>query len=399
MTEQTTPDDDALVDLEHALMTRLPQLLTEVGNLLRENWPDYSEFLDESGADVADAAGLFVHRLLAMTRRSLSNLTLDPLQYEPTAKVVFEQIGRAQWNLGHGLTELLTAYQVGARAAWRHVSDTALELRLDPDVLAALADAVFVFVNQLSSASAHGYVLEQSESSAERERLRQELSELLLSDRSDSVAVRAAAARVGWALPSTAAVILVDPADHRARGIVERLGSQCLPVRQSALYGAIVPDPVNNPGRASTSQALRGANAVVGHPVPLGRLPASTQVAQLAMELQRRGLLRGDPIFASEHLDMIVTQRDERMINALRTQVLQPLAQLPEATRLRLTDTLASWLRQMGDRQLIARELHIHPQTVRYRLGQLRDCFGDALDSPRERARMMLALEWSSPAG
>jgi len=392
------PGNDPLIELEHALTARLPRLLAEVGQLLRADWPDYAAFLDESGSDVAEAGGLFVSRLLTMTRRSLADQALEPQESEPTAKVVFEQIGRAQWTTGHGLTELLTAYQVGARAAWRHVSDTALGLGLEPDVLAALADAVFVFVNQLSSASAHGYVLEQSESSAARERLRQELSELLLSDRSDSVAVRAAAARAGWPLPSRAAVILVDPSDHVARGIVEHFDPQCLPVRRPTLYGAIVPDPDSRISPERARRSLRGANAVVGHPVPLGLLPASSQIAQLAMHLQRRGLLRGDPVFASQHLDTIIVQRDERLIGALRTQVLEPLAELPDATQSRLTETLAAWLRNLGDRQSVAAELHIHPQTVRYRVGQLRECFGDVLDSPRARARMLLALEWSTPA-
>ena len=76
---------------------------------------------------------------------------------------MFEEIGRLQWQEGKDLTTLLAAYQLGARVAWRHVSPTALDLEVAPAVLAALAEAVFVFIDQLSSASARGYVLEQSE--------------------------------------------------------------------------------------------------------------------------------------------------------------------------------------------------------------------------------------------
>jgi DNA-binding PucR family transcriptional regulator len=78
----------------------------------------------------------------------------------------------------------------------------------------------------------------------------------------------------------------------------------------------------------------------------------------------------------------------------LRKQVLRPLGELSPATRDRLTETLASWLRHMGDRTAVADELFIHPQTVRYRMCQLREYFGAELDSPRSRARMLLALEW-----
>ena len=45
----------------------------------------------------------------------------------------------------------------------------------------------------------------------------------------------------------------------------------------------------------------------------------------------------------------------------------------------------------------VAEELHIHPQTVRYRLAQLRELFGDALDEPDNRRRLTLALAWGHP--
>jgi hypothetical protein len=48
----------------------------------------------------------------------------------------------------------------------------------------------------------------------------------------------------------------------------------------------------------------------------------------------------------------------------------------------------------LGDRQAVAAELHVHRQTVRYRLAQLRELFGDALDDPRFRMKLVLALGW-----
>jgi hypothetical protein len=388
----------AMLDgLATALTDRLPALLGEVGDRLRPQWPDYARFLDESGEAVAEAATVFVRRLVEVASRGLANDT-GAVARVVESDIVFEQIGRVQWQRGRELPELLTAYQVGAQAAWRHVSDTALGLGLSPDVLAVLAEAVFVFVNQLSSASAHGYVLEQSESSAARERLRRELSDLLLSDRSDTAAMQVAASRAGWSLPACAAVILVDPSDQYARAILERLDARCLPVRRERLFGAIVPDPTDRRLRERAARALRGAHAVIGHPVPLALLPASTQVAQIALDLQRRGLVQGDPVFAADHIDVVIAHRDERLMSALRSQVLRPLAGLPAARREQLVETLAVWLRAMGDRRTVAEELHIHPQTVRYRVGQLRSIFGDELDSPDARAKMFLALCFGSPA-
>jgi DNA-binding PucR family transcriptional regulator len=133
---------------------------------------------------------------------------------------------------------------------------------------------------------------------------------------------------------------------------------------------------------------------VLGPSVPPEQLPASVRIAEIAVRLHRSGVLAQDPVFADEHLDAIIVHRDDRLLEALRRQVLAPLAGLPPGVRQRLCETLTSWLRHMGDRHAIAAELHIHPQTVRYRLAQLHELFGTALDEPASRARLTLALEW-----
>lgn len=40
----------------------------------------------------------------------------------------------------------------------------------------------------------------------------------------------------------------------------------------------------------------------------------------------------------------------------------------------------------------------MHPQTVRYRLTQLRELFDSALDDPATRAALLLALVWGPAA-
>jgi DNA-binding PucR family transcriptional regulator len=66
-----------------------------------------------------------------------------------------------------------------------------------------------------------------------------------------------------------------------------------------------------------------------------------------------------------------------------------------------LGKTLLAWLDHQGKVPEIAAALHVHPQTVRYRLGRLRECFGSALDDPEDRFELALALrarsrDWSS---
>jgi hypothetical protein len=382
-----------LARLIPALDDRLQEILDEVRERFSTEWPDYAEFLAHEQDEVTQAARAFLQWLMEIAEQPAEQPAED-ITAGPAA--LFEEIGREQWREGRELTTLLSAYQVGARVAWRHVSQAALEVSVEPATLAAIAEAVFIFVDQLSSASARGFVMEQSESSAARERLRDELVELLLSDRSDAVAVRGAAGRAGWQLPKEAAVILIDPDNEIGQRVLSRLDSSCLLIRRRSLLGAVVPDPFLPGRRQRLAQALKGAGAVIGHPVPLEYLPVSVEIAEVAATLQRNGVLTEDPVFAAEHLDAIIVHRDPRLLEALRTQMLAPLADLPVAVRERLTETLASWLRHFGDRQAIAAELHVHPQTVRYRMGQLHDRFGPVLDDPTDRARLMLALAWQS---
>lgn len=396
MTSADVATSAQLRALQQELEAEMPALLTEVSRLLERDWPDYAQFLATDREEVLVASGAFTNRLLEVGRR-LATAGAPTLGLDDFSRDVFESIGRLQWREGRDITTLLTAYQVGARAAWWHVSSAALRLDLERGTLASLAEAVFEFVGELSSASARGYAQEQSENALERERLRDALSRLLLSGRATQGAVASAAAAAGWPLPREAAVVLVEPDDQEARAIVERAGSHCLPASQDGRFGLIVPDP-SGPGQQSRLRtALRGAHAVIGHSVPLPLLPESVNVALVAQRLLRSGVLVGDPVAVEDCLDAVIVHADEGLLAALRRQVLAPLDQFTPGARDRLTGTLTCWLRHAGDRQAVARELHIHPHTVKYRLEQLRKVFGSDLDLPDQRARLLLALNWGPP--
>lgn len=251
MGKRADPSESKLEELAAATAERLPRMLDDVSRLLRHDWPDYADFVVTERDEVLVSAGIFLHRLVRMAKWDITELselsgTSEPSEHQPDQlgeQSVFEEIGRAQWQQGRDLTSLLSAYQIGARVAWHHVAEVALDVGVSPDVFASLAEAVFIFVDQLSSASARGYVLEQSAAAAARERLRDELGNMLLSDRSDTAAIRAAAARVDWPLPREAAVVLVEPDNPVGTALLARLDHFCLHVRRQRMVCAIVPDP------------------------------------------------------------------------------------------------------------------------------------------------------------
>ena len=71
---------------------------------------------------------------------------------------------------------------------------------------------------------------------------------------------------------------------------------------------------------------------------------------------------------------------------------LAPLDDLAEGPRARLRETLAAWIDRPGQVQAVAATLDVHPQTVRYRVRQLRDLFGERLEDPDARFELALAL-------
>jgi DNA-binding PucR family transcriptional regulator len=77
--------------------------------------------------------------------------------------------------------------------------------------------------------------------------------------------------------------------------------------------------------------------------------------------------------------------------------VLAPLADLKPGTAQRLAETLRSWLLHQGRRDAVAEDLHIHAQTVRYRMGQLRELYGDRLDDPETVLGLVIALQRPGP--
>ena len=71
---------------------------------------------------------------------------------------------------------------------------------------------------------------------------------------------------------------------------------------------------------------------------------------------------------------------------------LGPLDAVPAGQRARMLETLAAWLEHPGRPQAMAETLGLHVQTVRYRIGRLRDVLGDELDDPEARFELALAL-------
>jgi sugar diacid utilization regulator len=156
----------------------------------------------------------------------------------------------------------------------------------------------------------------------------------------------------------------------------------------------LVPDPAG-PGRpAYIEHALRGWPAAMGPVVPLARASMSLRWARAAAGLAARGVIdsHGGLVRCDEHLSTLLIFSDEELAGALRSARLAPLHRLRPAQQDRLAETLLAWLQHGRNASEVALRVHVHPQTVRYRLRQADELFGDQLRDPDARFELEIAL-------
>ncbi|MGW0581856.1 PucR family transcriptional regulator [Streptomyces sp. NPDC002920] len=385
---------DPFVVVPHRLADFLRPHLDEIaGEVEREvqlQVPEYARPADDAyvrtiRAGVTQALTLFVDRI-ADTGRDRDR--------EHVVRT-YQEIGRGESGEGRGLEVLQAALRLGGRAAWRRMMKAADELALDSSEVAALADAAFTHMHEIMQAATEGHTEARLRSSGELQRRRKRLLDLLFADPSASAeAVEELARAVRWPLPQRVAVIAVGGAEREDD---ERL---LLPAGVLADMTArparlVIPDPdMTGPShRRALAPALQGRPAAVGPTVPLVQIADSLRWAARALSLMRRGVLPGEgAIRCADHLSTLILYADEPLVRALSYRVLAPLAGIPAPQRDRLAETLLAWLQSESSVGGTAQVLHLHPQTVRYRMRQLEKLFGDSLRDSETRFELELAL-------
>jgi hypothetical protein len=357
---------------------------------------------DEITAAIADAipeyrqpmGGAFgrgVRDAIEETLRQFLDQLGRPATGERPGREVYIALGRGEFRAGRGLDALQGAYRVGARIAWRRISEAAIAAGLEGTTLALLAESIFAYIDEISAESVEGYASAQAVSAGERSRERQGLVRLLVAGELDEAEAQARAAAADWPLPRLLAAIAVDHRD--AERLAAIVGEGAIGARVDGLVCVLVADP-DAPGRGERiRRAVEGRLAALGPTTTWGEASESWARAVGCARLAREGLLPGDRLLvASEQLGVLALHADPALLRELAAARLAPLEGLTPAAQARLGATLLAWLRHQGNVALVAHELHLHPQTVRYRLARLRERFGVALEEPDARFELELAL-------
>lgn len=158
---------------------------------------------------------------------------------------------------------------------------------------------------------------------------------------------------------------------------------------------AIVPDGARGLSAEDLEiwRADLGADAVVGAGSVVGDadgLASSHGHAREAMRLARAGGL-SSARFADLSLERLIMSVPPAVLEAFVAAELGPLL-AADRRGADLCRTLHRYLRT-GNAAQAARELFIHYNTMKARLGRIRSLLGDRIDSPRGRVALLLALE------
>jgi len=385
----------------------------EVARLLRPVLPDLAaEMIREIGAQVPDYSrpleGPFGVTLTYGVERALRRF-VDTIEHPEGVSArdrrTYIELGRGEMRQGRTLNALLAAYRVGAQVAWRRFVEAGVRGGLDPAILYRVGEAIFAYIDEISGESIEGYAAEQSALAGEGQHRRAQLVRLLASDPPASPqAILAAAEHAGWTPPATVAALVVEGV--AAERLAGRLGSGTLAAaldpgaaaagEEDAAASQVlvfVPDPDGPGRRAILEKAVGSRRAALGPSVAIGDSARSVGRALRVLELCRAGVLQADGlIIAEQQATVLLLHADHRLAEEISVSRLAPLDALRPAARERLVATLREWLDHQGRIDDTARALDVHPQTVRYRLAQLRETFGPALDDPHARFELAVAL-------
>jgi hypothetical protein len=377
-------------ELAKALRPALPDLAQHIIVAIGREVPAYARPLE---GPFGRALRIGVERALARFVDGIER----PGAGDGGAREIYVALGRGEMRAGRSLDALLSAYRIGARLAWERFVAAGEAAGHEPRTLYRLASAIFDYIDGISAESVEGFTEERAAAEGERQRRRRALARLLARDDVSGEEVHDLARLAGWTRPDLVAALVVgDTAGEEpdADRLASRMGGGVIAAAEGALAIAWVPDPQAPGRRAQLESGLDAAPAALGPAVALGRAPLSLARARAAHALVLDGVVdRGGLVVADEHLPALLLHGGDRSLAAdLAAGALAPLDELRPGPRGRLRTTLRAWLDHPGQVTRVAGELHVHPQTVRYRVAQLRELFGDRLEDPDARFELALAL-------
>jgi PucR C-terminal helix-turn-helix domain len=376
-----------------------PAIPRTVADQLRPVLPALvEEMVAEIHASVAEYArpgdGSYAHAVRRGAEEAASQFVdriANPDASWDQAAAVFRRLGGAEAGEGRSLESLQSALRAGARVALRRLTHASQWMDAPVQTLGLLAEALFVFLDEIAALSAEGYAQAQNQVAGELQRRQRRLVGLLLAEPPAAAEAVSELARLAqWRPPRlvSAVVLAGQPSGRR----VPALPGEVLQDLDRTPAVLIVPDPYGPGRREMLDRGLAGFRGAVGPPVGLREAAKSLHWAREALGLAEQGVFGDGPVVhCDDHLTEMVLCRGGDLLDRLEGRRLAPLTDMAPGRRDMLAETLLAWL-ETGKSSSVAARLFIHPQTARYRLHKLQDLFGDQLEDADARFELALVL-------
>ena len=308
---------------------------------------------------------------------------------------------------GVGMDALLRAFRIAVRVVWQET----LELPVDPELIGPLSTRMLEFTDRMTTAVERAYAVEALRGSGEPELSRSALFEAILSDHGREEYHRADR----LAAPHCVVVVEVPPdapgvsLDDLAAALVREARAAYWTTRLRSVVAACPVDSAG--GRDALLRRLsRFTNARKPLSVAVGAIAEgpeevrhSYHEALDAMRVGTRLSGTGGSSGTATGPDATARVHDCQELTPLATLVadperarrfahgcLHPLGRL--ADRSWVLPTLSAYLRCQGKLKEVAADLAVHPNTVRYRLNELRPFLDTHAAGGDQSAALLLAV-------
>jgi hypothetical protein len=374
----------------HRLLARVDDLATELSDVIRRTEGFYGTGgvvpRDDLRASVRDN---LVHILSRLAGQPMPGL-------EPPRAT-----GRRRAEQGVPLPVILHAYRIAGKFIWAAVLAEASGGAAAATALLDAASDLWFIIDELSGEVTDAYRDTVDERARRDEQARGAMLDVLLrGDLGDGSRLWEYATALRLPREGTFVVVVAQPARPgveaipRAEDALRARGVQSAwRVEVDAHVGVVVLTPrVPVEKLCALLGDLTTGPAGLSAPYPgLDLTPAAVRQARLAYAAAAPS---GHDLVRYEQASVAVLLASApEAATAVARNVLGPVLALPAAECDILLATLRAWFAAHGATSLAAERLHVHRNTVRYRLKRLEDLAGRSLSQPVGLAELHLALE------
>jgi len=309
---------------------------------------------------------------------------------------------------GVSLESFLQAARIWGRCTWEAVREAVGDSPGELGAALDIASQLIHRVDVISTVGAHAYLREAQGLAGVGHLLPPDLLEALLGREADPDRARRQAHMAGVRLVESYVALSIRGPEPRVRSMVEAARRWLRPASGSLLLGirhaeVVALYPVSEPAALRTIKeqagALAGALAATGGGVGLSRwhpglsgIALAYAEAREAANIAAAGGITGRAVCLDEVLiDHIA--RSTPHVGRILDETLHPLVEYDLRRRTSLVRTVRTYVETGFNLRRSAEVLHVHPNTVMYRLRRVRELSGRDPHDPNDLLMLFLAMK------